>query len=96
MRADGDIVVLAAAAKGRRGAGVGAFDGLGREPINLPGGRLAEVRYAPIATDTRLRTGCRDGPTADISVKVDMPAPNSAADDIDHSAINAATVAKAV
>ena len=23
---------------------------LGREPINLPGGRLAEVRYAPIAT----------------------------------------------
>jgi hypothetical protein len=23
---------------------------LGREPINLPGGRLAEVRYAPVAT----------------------------------------------
>jgi hypothetical protein len=27
--------------------------GLGREPINLPGGRLARVRYAPIATKFR-------------------------------------------
>jgi len=26
---------------------------LGREPINLPGGRLARVRYAPIATKFR-------------------------------------------
>jgi hypothetical protein len=25
---------------------------LGREPINLPGGRLARVRYAPIATNS--------------------------------------------
>jgi len=24
--------------------------GPGREPINLPGGRLAKVRYAPMAT----------------------------------------------
>jgi hypothetical protein len=24
-------------------------DDLGREPINVPGGRLAKVRYAPIA-----------------------------------------------
>jgi hypothetical protein len=26
---------------------------LGREPINLPGGRLARVRYTPIATKFR-------------------------------------------
>jgi hypothetical protein len=32
----------------------GSPDGeLGREPINLPGGRLARVRYAPIATKFR-------------------------------------------
>ena len=28
-------------------------DTLGREPINLPGGPLAKVRYAPIATKFR-------------------------------------------
>ena len=27
--------------------------GLGREPINLPVGRLARVRYAPMATEFR-------------------------------------------
>ena len=33
------------------GVGPGDMPGqLGREPINLPGGRLARVRYAPIAT----------------------------------------------
>jgi hypothetical protein len=29
---------------------------LGREPINLPGGWLARVRYAPIATKFRIAT----------------------------------------
>jgi hypothetical protein len=29
---------------------------LGREPINLPGGRLARVRHAPIATNFRSAT----------------------------------------
>jgi hypothetical protein len=41
---------------------------LGREPINLPGGRLAEVRYAPIATKFCDAAKCRDGPTADIQL----------------------------
>lgn len=31
---------------------------LGREPINLPGGRLARVRYAPIATKFRSAAKC--------------------------------------
>ena len=38
---------------GSNGAGDRGFGGLGREPINLPGGRLARVRYAPIATKFR-------------------------------------------
>ena len=33
----------------------------GREPIKLPGGRLARVRYAPIATRLRSATKCREG-----------------------------------
>ena len=38
---------------------VEAKGGLGREPINLPGGRLAKIRYAPIATKFRSAAKCR-------------------------------------
>jgi hypothetical protein len=42
---------------------------LGREPINLPGSRLARVRYAPIATKFRSAAKRREGPLATNAVQ---------------------------
>ena len=43
---------------------------LGHEPINLPGGRLARVRYAPIAIKFRSAAKCRDGAIGRHSLEV--------------------------
>ncbi len=48
---------------------VGRRANLGREPINLPGGRFARVRYAPIAIKFRSAAKWRDVPNADINCR---------------------------
>ena len=54
-------------------------EGLGREPINIQGVRLARVGYAPIATKFRSAAKCRDGPPSDMQTICGRPIrhPNS-------------------